>query len=135
MANALYDKARERFLKGQLDWLTQTIKVCLVDTGNYSPNLAADEFLSAIPAAARVAISGPLTGKTATAGVADADDVTITAVSGPTVEALVLFADTGDPATSPLIAYIDTASGLPFTPNGGDVTIQWDNGPHRIFKL
>lgn len=135
MANALYDKARERFLKGQLDWLTQTVKVCLVDLGNYSPNLASDEYLSAIPTAARVAISGPLTNKTATGGVADADDVTITAVSGPTVEALVLFADTGDPATSPLIAYIDTASGLPFTPNGGDVTVQWDNGPNRIFKL
>lgn len=135
MANALYDKARERFLMGQLDWLTDTIKVVLVDTGNYSVNLAAHEFLSDIPSAARVAISGALTGKTATGGVADADDVTIAAVSGPTVEALVIFKDTGDPSTSPLIAWIDTASGLPFTPNGGDVTIQWDNGANRIFKL
>lgn len=135
MANALYDKARERFLRGQLDWLTDTIKVVLVDTGNYSVNLAAHEFLSDIPSAARVAISGALTGKTATGGVADADDVTIAAVSGPTVEALVIFKDTGNPSTSPLIAWIDTASGLPFTPNGGDVTIQWDNGANRIFKL
>jgi hypothetical protein len=31
--------------------------------------------------------------------------------------------------------YIDAATGLPLTPNGGDVTIQWDNGANKIFKL
>lgn len=28
-----------------------------------------------------------------------------------------------------------TGSGLPVTPNGGDITIQWDNGANKIFKL
>ena len=69
------------------------------------------------------------------AGVADAADTTFTSVSGDTVEAIVLYKDTGDAATSPLIAYIDTATGLPLTPNGGDVTITWDNGANKIFKL
>jgi hypothetical protein len=83
----------------------------------------------------RAATSGALTGKTVTAGVADAVDVTFTAVSGATVEAIVLYADSGTEATSRLIAYIDTATGLPLTPNGGDVTVAWDNGANKIFKL
>jgi hypothetical protein len=56
-------------------------------------------------------------------------------VTGATVEALVLYKDTGTEATSPLILYLDTATGLPFTPNSGDVTISWDNGNSRIFKI
>jgi hypothetical protein len=34
-----------------------------------------------------------------------------------------------------LIAYIDTATGLPVTPGGGDIDITWDNGSNKIFKL
>ena len=73
MANALFDKARQRFLEGQFNWNTDTIKAVLVDTGTDS--------------------------------------------------------------TSPLIAFIDTATGLPITPNGGDIIVTWDNGPNKLFKL
>lgn len=38
------------------------------------------------------------------------------------VRAIVIVKDTGTEATSPLIAYIDTATGLPIAPNGGDIT-------------
>jgi hypothetical protein len=41
----------------------------------------------------------------------------------------------GTEATKDLIAYIDVATGLPFTPSGGDITVQWDSGANRIFKL
>jgi hypothetical protein len=34
-----------------------------------------------------------------------------------------------------LIARIDTATGLPVTPNGGDITVQWDAGADKIFTL
>ena len=34
-----------------------------------------------------------------------------------------------------LIAYIDTGTNLPITPNGGDVTVAWDSGANRIFTL
>lgn len=37
--------------------------------------------------------------------------------------------------TSFVGAVIDTATGLPFLPNGGDVSIAWDNGANRIFRL
>lgn len=135
MANALFDKARQRFLEGQFNWNTDTIKAVLVDTGTYTPNLSAHEFLSDISTGARVAMSGAFTGKTTTGGAADANDITYTSVTGPSIEAIVIFKDTGTDSTSPLIAYIDTATGLPITPNGGDIIVTWDNGANKIFKL
>lgn len=135
MANALFDKARQRFLEGQFNWNTDTIKAVLVDTGTYTPNLSAHEFLSDISSGARIAMSGAFTGKTTTGGAADANDITYTSVTGPSIEAIVIFKDTGTDSTSPLIAYIDTATGLPITPNGGDIIVTWDNGANKIFKL
>jgi hypothetical protein len=133
VANALYDLGRESFLKGEISWNTNNIKAVLVDTGLYTPNLTTDQFLSAIAAGARVATSANLTGKTTAAGVADADDVTFTAVTGASIEAVVLYQDTGSATTSRLIGYIDTATGLPVTPSGGDITVVWDSGANRIF--
>lgn len=135
MANALYAKGRQGFLDGSIDWDTNNIKAILIDTGTYTVDLANHDFLDDIPVGARVSTSGNLTGKTVVDGVADAADTTFTAVSGATVEALVVYQDTGVAGTSRLIAWIDTATGLPLTPNGGDITIVWDNGANRIFKL
>ncbi len=134
MANALYDKGRQKFLEGSIDWLNDTIKVILVDAADYTFSQT-HEFLSDVLAAARVATSGALTGKTSGSGIADAADVTFSAVSGDPSEALILYKDTGVEATSPLIAYIDSATGLPVTPNGGDITVQWDDGANKLFKL
>ncbi len=135
MANALYDKGRQRFLEGQFNWNTDVIKAVLVDTGTYTPNLSAHEFLADIGAGSRIAASAAFSGKTTLGGAADANDVTFSSVSGASIEAIVLYKDTGTEATSPLIAYIDTATGLPITPNGGDIIVTWDNGPNKIFKL
>ena len=135
MANALYDGGREGFLDGSIDWDTDTIKAVLVDSGAYTPNLATDRNLSDIPGGARIATSGALASKTVTAGVADAADVTLTAVTGVQSEYIAIYKDTGTASTSRLICLIDTATGLPVTPNGGDIIIQWDNGSNKIFKL
>jgi hypothetical protein len=135
MPNALYDKGRQGFLEGAIDWDTDVVKAVLIDAADYTVNLAAHQFLSDIPAAARVAGSAALTGKTVANGVADADDLTFPAVSGDPAEALVLYQDTGAEGNSRLIAYIDTATGLPVTPNGGDINVAWDNGANKIFKL
>lgn len=120
MANTLFDAARQRFLEGQFNWLTDTIKVILVDTGAYTPQTAIHQYLADIPLSARIAGPVTLTSKATVGGAADGADVTFTSVSGPTIEAIVIYRDTGTEATSPLIAYIDTATGLPITPNGGD---------------
>lgn len=158
--------------------------------------------------AALVGTAQTLTTPTVTQGVADADDVTYSSVSGATVEAVLIYKDTGTASTSRVAALIDgrhivtcaataassatsiaverlsagipngtvltfsngqaatmtalanagdrtvtvsalsgsvtagsradapaTSSGLPVTPNGGSITITWDNGANRIFKL
>lgn len=133
--SVLYDKGRQKFLEGALNWLTHNIKVCLIDTSIYTPDYATDEFLSVIPGGSIVVTSGVLTGKTSTAGVADANDVTLTAVSGPSVALAVIYRDTGVASTSALICALDAGVGLPMTPNGGDIIIKWDDGLSKIFKL
>ena len=135
MANALYNKGREGFLDGSIDWDTDDIRCILVDTADYTVDLATHDNLDDVPGDARVATSGALTSKTVTDGVADAADVTLSSVTGDTCEAIVIYKHTGTESTSRLIAYIDTATGLPVTPNGGDITIQWDSGANKIFKL
>lgn len=136
MANTLYDKARQRFLEAQIDWMSDTIKCMLVDTGAYSPNISVHEYLSDIPTSARITPPVTLTNKSTAGGAADAADCTFTSVSSTeNIEAIVIFKDTGDEATSPLLAYIDTATGLPIQPNGGDIIVTWDNGANKIFKV
>ncbi|MEQ1636709.1 MAG: hypothetical protein ABL903_08445 [Methylococcales bacterium] len=135
MANALYGLGREGFLGGDIDWDANTVKAMLVDSGQYTVAIDTDQFLSDVPAGARIASSAALSSKTKTLGVAGAGNVVFAAVTGVTVEAVVLFQDTGTEATSRLIAYIDTATGLPVIPNGGDINVNWDTGANKIFKL
>lgn len=135
MANTLYDYARQRFLEAQINWMTDTVKVILVDTGAYTPQTAVHQYLSDIPTSARIAGPATMAGKATTGGAADANDVTFSAVTGASIEAIIIYVDSGTEATSPLIAYIDTATGLPITPNGGDIIVTWDNGTNKIFKV
>lgn len=112
MANTLFDFARQRFLEAQINWMTDTIKVILVDTGAYTPQTSVHQYLSDIASSARIAGPVTLTSKATTGGAADAADCTFTSVTGSSTEAIIIYADTGVEATSPLIAYIDTATGL-----------------------
>lgn len=135
MANTLYDFARQRFLEAQINWMTDTIKVLLVDTGAYTPQTAVHQYLADIPISARIAGPVTLTSKTTSGGAADGADVTFTSVTGASIEAIIIYSDTGTEATSPLIAYIDTATGLPITPNGGDIIVTWDSLATELEKL
>lgn len=134
MANALYVKGKEKILSAAINFSTDTLKVRLVKN-TYAQNLTTDEFITSV-----TAITGTtdqtLGGKSVTGGVFDANDATFTAVpAGETSEGVVIYKDTGTPATSPVIAYIDTITGFPLATNGGDITIQWDNGAYKIFSL
>ena len=147
MTNALYDKGRNAFAKGEIHWLASggdDIKACLLKTA-YTPDLANHDFFDDLGANV-VGNSGGATRADCPAlteidpvdGVCDADDVTITAVPGAAgvCDYICIFKDDGvADASSPLLALIDTATGLPVTPNGGDITIQWDAGANKIFKL
>ena len=135
MANALYGLGRQAILEGGIAILTDDIKCVLIDAADYTVSIDTDQYLDDIAAGARVATSGNMTSKTSTLGVFDAGDITFTSVTGDQAEALVIYKDSGVEATSPLLAYIDTATGLPVTPNGGDITVTWDSGVNKIFKL
>lgn len=109
-------------------------------SGGYIVKTSGALFLSDIAAGARIATSGNLASKTvvdgAIGGVADAADLTFTAVTGAVSEALVVYKDTGTASTSALIALVVVATNLPVTPNGGDIAVAWDNtAARRIFKL
>lgn len=133
MANALFDPGREGFLDGSIDWDTGDMRVMLVKS-TYSFD-ATDKFLADLGAVDN-GRSAALGTKTVTNGIADAADTTLTATSAVACNALVLFQHTGADATARVIAYIDTATGLPVTPGaGGTVNIAWDNGANKIFKL
>lgn len=135
MTNALYGKGREKFLNADIDWAADTIKVALIDTAFYTVSIDSDEFYSSVSSAV-VGTPITLSSKTSTLGVADAADVSWTGlISAPSIEALVIYKDTGVEATSPLIAYIDTATGLPAASGAADIDVVWDNGSNKIFKL
>lgn len=134
MANAFYTKGKEKVLNGDIDWDTDTIKASLVKN-TYAQNLTTDEFYTSISSYI-LNSDKALTTKVITGGVFDADDITYSAVTaGDVAEAIVIWKDTGVAGTSPLLIYIDTITGFPITTNGGDITIQWDNGGYKIFSL
>lgn len=135
MANVLYDNAKTLFATGGINLSTDSIKALLV-TAAYVPAPSTDKFRSDIAsgvAATSPAIASPVV----TAGVFSGGNVTCPAVpSGAAITQIIVFKDTGTPTTSPLIAKYDTASsGLPITPNGSDITIQWDTGANKIFAV
>lgn len=133
MANALYPTGKEGLLDGSWNW-NDTIKVALVRGYTYS---STHKFLSPdITSAGTVVATLTLIGKSSTLGVADAADDNFAAVaSGPAAQALVFYKDTGSAATSRLVLFVDTATGLPVTPNGSIITVTFDPGANKIFAL
>ena len=139
MANKLFDKARNGFARGDIHWKAggDTFRAYLVDIhagAGYTKNLANDQFLSAIPSACLAAYIA-LAPADPVAGVCDAADVTFLAVSAGICEAIVIVKWVTNAADSPLVAYIDNATGLPVTPNGGNIPVIFDQGANKIFKL
>lgn len=131
MTSVIYPKAAEAMLQGNLN-LTGTVKAVLVDTADYTYSAAHDN-LDDVPAGARVATSNALASKTYTNGTFDAADLTWASVTGDQAEAIIIYIDSGVESTSKLVAYIDSGTGLPVTPNSGDIDVQWNAA--GIFSL
>jgi hypothetical protein len=145
MASALYDKGRALFAQGGVNWQAggSNVRAILVKTA-YAVNITDHQFVSDIAAANIVGMAGAndqansanVAPSTSTAGVCRGANVTFTAVPATNVcSYIVLYKGTGNDANSPLLAYIDTATGLPVTANGGDIAVAWDQGANGIFKL
>lgn len=131
MANSLYPLYMQEAIQGSSNCSlagsgTTGVYVALVDTGTYTFS-ASHQFYSSLSGVVGTDQEIGAT-KTYAAGVFDGGNVTFTAVSGNTCEALVIYVkNAGANTTWRLVAYIDTGvTGLPVTPNGGDITITWN---------
>jgi hypothetical protein len=134
LANDLYRKGAQRILSGSINLAGDDI-VALLMKAAYVPSMSADEFVAQINAD-QLGAAVSLTAKSVLDGAFDAADATFLAIAaGENVDSVVLAKNTGDPATSPLLAYIDVLTGFPFATNGGDIVIQWNNGATKIFSL
>lgn len=138
MANAIYPKWKEQIQQGTASALlngsgTTGVYAALVDTGTYTYS-SSHEFYSSISSAV-IGTPVEITSKTFTSGTFDGADITWTAVSGSTGEAIVLYVkNAGANTTWRLVEYIDTGvTGLPVTPNGGDIAVAWNaSGIHTL---
>jgi hypothetical protein len=132
--SALYPSYKQAMLEGTVSLLNDPIRLQLLAQGfDYDP---AHKFLADVPDNAKRGAPAVVAGKTTNVpeqGVFDALDTSVASVpAGGAITAYVLYRDTGNPATSPLVAYID---GFYLEPQGGPVLMQHDPGPERIFAL
>jgi hypothetical protein len=135
MANSWYDKGLQNFAAGNLDWDADNFRLVGIDEDDDVPNLTTDDNLDDITAGARVGESGNFAAKTTTDGYLDADNVTVTSVSGDQFESFSIFLETGVDSTSILLLNFDTATGLPLTPDGGNITYVWQGTAPFIARL
>lgn len=132
MSNAVYNNVKLLMAQGGLALATDTIKVLLV-TDSYVPNVDTHLYLTAITnevvGTGYVAGGKTLANKTVAVDLVndraafDADDVTW-ATSSIVARGAVIYKDTGTPATSPVITYLDFGANR--TSDGGDFTIVFD---------
>lgn len=133
MPNRFYPLGAEKMLRGQIDLQNHVIKAALLSDGYvYS---AGHEYL-AEAGATTIGNAVTLANKSTTGGVFDADDLNFGAlVAGNTGKVVVLYRDTGNSATSPLIAYLDEITGFPFVTNNGELNVPWADGAAKILSL
>lgn len=146
MANFVYDTAKYRLWAGstgEIDLLADTIKIMALegDTGEDQT----DEFIGTIVTAGAVEVTstgytggfggaGRLTLASKTLAVDAANNraefdcanpvwSSISQAASETWVGFVVVKEITNDAASPVIAHIDTATGLPLTPNGSDITL------------
>lgn len=131
MANALYPKWKEAIVQATANSSlagsgTTGVYTALVDTGTYTYS-ASHEFYSSLSGVVGTDQEIGAT-KTYASGVFDGADLTYTAVTGNSVEALVGYVkNAGANTTWRLVFYMDTGvTGLPVTPNGGNIGVAWN---------
>ena len=142
MANFIYDKAREKFLNGEISWSQDEIRIALVNdkyTQNQLDHISLNDIknLSGESAIITNGISEPLGGKTITNGIAGANDITLNNIpSGNTIKSIIIYRKNQNESTD-LIAFIDTGTGVDggLKTTGNQITISWNNGLNKIFKL
>ena len=148
MATVVHDNFRDAQLGNPggtttvTDFTSDDIDCSLLDQTDSGTITAASENYGQVNAATVVADRAdstdvPLLSKTVgsvATGVFDAANVTFDTVTGDAADYLVLYAYNATPANAALIVTWDSATtGLPVTPNGGDITVTWNGS--GIFQL
>lgn len=133
MANAIYPiyktalGAASANVSLTVDDTTDGPYCSLVDTGTYTYSAAHDFYndLTGIVGTDQ-RIATPTFGSVSQ-GTFDGADLTYTAVTGNSIEALVIWRkNAGATSTHRLVYFGDTSiTGLPVTPNGGNITVAW----------
>ncbi len=111
-------------IHGRVDLDTDDIRCWLYDETADARNLA-DADIADIIAGARIAESTNLAAKTVGtvgAGIFDHDDFVFTSVTGASVESIGYWGFNATETIAPTMWVLDSATGLPVTPNGGDIT-------------
>lgn len=136
--SGVYKPYKEDCLDSSAPNLTAVdVKEVLVDAADYTVDLTNHDFLADVPAGGRVATSAAYGGKTITGGVFDVTDLnpTFVSVTGDPCEYVIGFVDTGNAATSNLVWINDSGTGLPVSPNGGNINTIHDDGASKVFAL
>lgn len=136
MATVIHDNFRDAQMGNPggstttVDFPSDDIRASLLDQTDSGTITAATENYGQVDTAVVVADSGALGSKTVgvvATGVFDAGNVTYSTVSGDIADYLTLYKYNATPANAPLIVTWDSATtGLPVTPNGGDITVTWN---------
>lgn len=135
MANALYPAFKASLLQAGIDLSSDDIRASLIDLADYSYNTSHD-FWDDVASASKVStLASGLASKTFTDGIFDAADATWSSVTGDQCEAVILYSNTGGADSArQLICYFDTGiTGIPVTPNGGDINLNFNAS--GIFSL
>lgn len=133
MANALYTKGKEGILDETVALSSGTIKAALLRSYTFSDSH--EDIADVTGAGGTVVATATISNKAFTGGVFDADDVTWTTVAnGAACDNFVVYQDGATDADRRLIMFVDSYTNLPVTPNGGDITIEWDSGSNKIFS-
>lgn len=144
MANGMFGGGKLALASGNVDWINASFSALLVDLSHYSPDLADDISLADIPEAAIVAtanINGKALSLVEIAGEIFcqliADNVVFNSVpeEGKEVTAIVIALNAETFSGSTLLFIWDDVSQFPVTPDGTDITIEWDTGDNRVFRF
>lgn len=135
MATVVTDELRNSQLGNAthsvIDWDTDNIDASLLDETDSGAITTSTVDYDELNAATVVATGdlASLTVGVVGVGIFDAADLTFSSVTGDAADWLAIWKNSGTPATSPVaIGYDSATTGIPVTPNGGDITVTWAAG-------
>lgn len=142
MSNFIYSQAKTQMMSGNATFnlASGNVYVALANS-TYVPNANTDQFFSSANSGL-VTTPVKLTSVTVANAMLTAANTTFSAVSAAngTVTRAIIYISNGaswnsSNTTAPLIASIDSATGLPVTPNGGDINLAWQTSSPGILTL